>query len=272
MPLYVVGLGLYDEKDITVRGLEAVKKCSIVYLESYTSILLVPKSRLEAFYGKEILDAHRTDVESLADATIIEKAKTQDVAFLVVGDPFCATTHADLVLRARQAGIKVIAIHNASIMNGVAACGLQLYRFGQTISIPYFDQTWRPSSWYDKIAANRKQNLHTLCLLDIRVKEQTPENLMKGNSIYEPPRFMTIKEAISQLFEIESERKEGVCGPEVMGFGIARLGSQEDQLIQGGTLRSLYDVVEWGNPLHSLVICAPELHDIELEFCQHTAA
>lgn len=44
--LYLVGLGLSDEKDITVRGLETVKKCSRVYLEAYTSILLVDKSRL----------------------------------------------------------------------------------------------------------------------------------------------------------------------------------------------------------------------------------
>ena len=32
--------------------------------------------------------------------------------------------------------------------------------------------------------------LHTLCLLDIKVKEQTVENLMKGNKIFEPPRYM----------------------------------------------------------------------------------
>lgn len=35
----MVGLGLGDEKDITVRGLEAVRKCDKVYLEAYTSLL-----------------------------------------------------------------------------------------------------------------------------------------------------------------------------------------------------------------------------------------
>lgn len=44
----VIGLGLYDEKDITVRGLEIVKKSSRVYLEAYTSILMVPKERLSS--------------------------------------------------------------------------------------------------------------------------------------------------------------------------------------------------------------------------------
>ena len=42
-----------------------------------------------------------------------------------------ATTHTDLQLRARTLGITVTVIHNASIMNAVGACGLQLYRFGE---------------------------------------------------------------------------------------------------------------------------------------------
>lgn len=37
--LYIIGLGLGDEKDITLRGLEAVKSCRKVYVEAYTSLL-----------------------------------------------------------------------------------------------------------------------------------------------------------------------------------------------------------------------------------------
>lgn len=44
--LYLIGLGLSDETDITVKGLEVVKKASRVYLETYTSILLVDKDVL----------------------------------------------------------------------------------------------------------------------------------------------------------------------------------------------------------------------------------
>jgi diphthine synthase len=44
--LHLVGLGLADETDITVRGLEIVKRAERVYLEAYTSILLVDKSKL----------------------------------------------------------------------------------------------------------------------------------------------------------------------------------------------------------------------------------
>ena len=54
--LYLVGLGLSDETDITVKGLEVVKKASRVYLEAYTSILLVDQSVLVGFSS---LDSRR---------------------------------------------------------------------------------------------------------------------------------------------------------------------------------------------------------------------
>ena len=44
--LYLVGLGLADETDVTVKGLDAIKKAHRVYLEAYTSILLVKKAKL----------------------------------------------------------------------------------------------------------------------------------------------------------------------------------------------------------------------------------
>ena len=37
--LYMIGLGLGSSKDITLKGLELVKKADMVYLEQYTSLL-----------------------------------------------------------------------------------------------------------------------------------------------------------------------------------------------------------------------------------------
>jgi diphthine methyl ester synthase len=51
MGLFVIGLGLGDERDITVRGLEIVKKCSVVYLEYYTSVLGVDSKRLVCLFS-----------------------------------------------------------------------------------------------------------------------------------------------------------------------------------------------------------------------------
>jgi diphthine synthase len=66
-----------------------------------------------------------------------------------------------------------------------------VYRFGEVISIPFFTEKWRPYSFYNKIEANIKHDLHTLLLLDIKVKEISEENLARGKKIYEPPRFMS---------------------------------------------------------------------------------
>jgi diphthine methyl ester synthase len=90
--LYLVGLGLADEQDITLRGLNAIKRCTRIYLESYTSILHIPKERLESFYSKSIILADREMVESQADE-ILDNAQNEDIAFLVVGDPFGCSTH-----------------------------------------------------------------------------------------------------------------------------------------------------------------------------------
>jgi diphthamide biosynthesis methyltransferase len=46
MVLYVIGLGLGDEQDITLRGLNAVKKCKKVFLENYTSVLGMDHNKL----------------------------------------------------------------------------------------------------------------------------------------------------------------------------------------------------------------------------------
>lgn len=44
----------------------------------------------------------------------------------------------------------------------------------------FFTDTWRPRSFYPRIAANRRAGLHTLCLLDIKVREPSLESLARG--------------------------------------------------------------------------------------------
>ena len=61
--------------------------CEKIYLEMYTSILGIPKERLEAFYGKEVIEADRDLVEQ-GCTEMIELAREKKVAFLVVGDVF----------------------------------------------------------------------------------------------------------------------------------------------------------------------------------------
>ncbi|BFZ63329.1 diphthine synthase [Saitoella coloradoensis] len=268
MVLYVVGLGLSSEKDITVRGLEAVKSCERVYLEAYTSILMVDTEKLSEFYGKEVVVADREMVESESDK-ILDGAQEKNVAFLVVGDPFGATTHTDLVIRARELSIKVEIIHNASIMNAIGACGLQLYNFGQTVSMVFFTPTWRPDSFYDRIKENRDIGLHTLVLLDIKVKEQSFENMARGRKVYEPPRYMTVAQCAEQMLEIEELRGESVYTPNTIAIGVSRIGSH-DQRIVAGTLQELSEA-DLGPPLHSLVLLGSRVHELEVDYIREFA-
>jgi len=212
--------------------------------------------------------ADREMVESSSD-DILEGAQEADVAFLVVGDPFGATTHTDLVLRARELKIPIRSIPNASILSAIGCTGLQLYNFGQTVSMVFFTETWKPSSFYDRIKENVQIGLHTLVLLDIKVKEQSLENMARGRKIYEPPRYMTVAQCAQQMLEIEEERKEGVYGETSLAVGAARVGAQ-DQKIVVGTLRELCDA-DLGQPLHSLVLLGRRTHDLEREFIEEFA-
>ncbi|KAF3562182.1 hypothetical protein DY000_02017017 [Brassica cretica] len=216
--LYIIGLGLGEESDITMRGLEAVKKSQKIYMDR------------KRFMGNQ---SH----------LLIERWLKKEV------------------------------VHNASVMNDVGICRLQLYHYGETVSTPFFTETWRPDSFYEKIKKNRALGLHTLCLLDIRVKEPTFESLCRGGKKqYEPPRYMTVNTAIEQLLEVEQKRGDSVFSEETECVGFARLGA-EDQKILSGTMKQL-ESVDCGAPLHCLVIVG-KTHPVEeemLEFYKYGTA
>ncbi|KIR35026.1 diphthine synthase [Cryptococcus deuterogattii MMRL2647] len=297
---YVIGLGLSDEKDITVKGLEAVKGSERVYLESYTSILMVEKEKLEAFYERPVITATREMVELEAD-DILKDADKVDISFLVVGDPLGATTHSDLLLRAQSRNIPTSIIHNASILTALGSTGLQMYSFGQTLSLPFYTETWRPDSWYPRLEENLRLGVHTLVLLDIKVREQSEENMARGRLIYEPPRFMNPAQAFNQMLLTESirhpapkpqpqsqsqsqktssdsEEEEGegeekdpypslMPPSQTLAISLSRVGTSSQRLISG-TLSELaaLDEEEFGGPLHSVVIVGKRLHPLELEY------
>ncbi|CAH2045341.1 unnamed protein product, partial [Iphiclides podalirius] len=260
---YLIGLGLGDAKDITVKGLEIIKKCDKVLLESYTSILSVGKEVLEEYYGRSLILADRELCESNIDDTLKE-AKVKDIALLVVGDPLGATTHTDMLLRAKQFGVEFQIIHNASIINAVSCCGLQLYSFGETVSIPFWTETWKPDSFFGKIVENFARNLHTLCLLDIKVKEPTEESLTKKVRQYMDPKFMTVKDAANQLLQIIDKKINTGITRQTLAVGLSRVGAP-DQQIAVMTLEKMLEL-DLGPPLHSLVIPAPHLHPLEIDY------
>lgn len=221
---------------------------------------------MEAQFGREIFVADRELVEQKSEE-ILQYTRDGDVAFLVIGDPFSGTTHTDLIVRALDENIPIEIIHNASILNAVGCCGLQLYSFGEAVSIPFWEDGWHPDSYYEKICSNMENGWHTLCLLDIKVKEQSAENIVKGRKIYEPPRFMTVSQAASQILEVIKNRaaqgRPTPVTPDQLVIGMARVGTNTQQL-KTCTLEEMVEV-NLGEPLHSLVVVG-ETHPIEDEF------
>jgi len=237
MTLYFIGIGLNDEKDITVKGLEAVKKCKSIYLESYTSLLQVPIENLEKLYENKIILADRELVEKKAETTILKNAKEHDTAFLVIGDALCATTHIDLMQRAEEQNINIEVIHNASIISSIGITGLEVYKFGKITSIPFDNKNVKTP--VDVYNMNKQNGLHTLFLLDL-----DPIN----------NKYLTIKEAIEYL-----ERN----GIKEKMIGCARIGSKKPVIKYGEDIKDF----DFGKSPYCLIIPG-NLHFIEEEFLE----
>lgn len=258
----LIGLGLGDESDITLKGLESVQQADIVYLEAYTSYLINSNADLlSSRYGKKVIVADRELVES---GEVLNQALEKKVVLLIVGDVFGATTHSDLIVRCHELNIETRVIHNASILNAIGCCGLQLYRFGQTISLCFWSDVWHPDSWYERLKSNRDAGLHTLVLLDIKVKEISDENLARGRKIYESPRYMTIHEGLEQILCVENRKGEGAVAGDgtTMAVGVARIGSSTQKIVFG-TMKELLSF-DFGEPLHSIVVPG-DIHECEKE-------
>ncbi len=251
MALYLIGLGLNDIKDISVKGMETARNCDRIYFENYTGIFTNTPKEIGQFLGKEIIPADRTMVEQKAEETLLADAKGGDTALLVIGDPLSATTHQDLVDRARELGISVEVIHNASIFSAVGFTGLQVYKFGKTTSIPFPQGDWEPETPYDVLKDNKALGYHTLFLLDVRAEEH---------------RFMTIPEAIKVLEDLEARRQEGLFTKDTFCVGCARLGSEEPIIIAGNAADLAKK--DFGMQPHCLIVPG-ELHFKEEEALAH---
>lgn len=245
MTLYLIGLGLSTEKDISVKGLEIIKRCEKIYLENYTSLLQCPITDLEKFYGKKIILANREKTEQQF-SEILKEAKSKEVAFLVIGDPFSATTHTELFKEAKEKRIPVKVIHNASILTAIGITGLQLYKFGKTTSIPFLDNYNNLETPYNILRENQYLDIHTLFLLDLKPEEN---------------RFMAVNQALDILETIEKRKKENIIKKGMLVIGCARLGS-DDFMIKAGPLEKIKKI-DFGKPPLCLIIPARKLHFVE---------
>ena len=245
--LVFIGLGLNDEKGISVKGLEETKSADSVFMELYTS--LMPDfnlQRFESLCDKKIKLISRHELEEENGALILEAAKKGKAAFLVPGDPFIATTHVTLRIDAEKNGIKTRIIHGTSIISAIVSLsGLHNYKFGKTVTVP-FPENFSETP-YTVISQNKKFGLHTLCLLDLKATEK---------------QFLSINQALAMLFEMEKKKKQNIITPDTPAVGIARAGS-DCPTLKADFLKDLTSF-DFGEPPYSLIFPG-ELHFVEVD-------
>lgn len=252
--LSLVGLGLNDEKDLTLKGLEAVKNADKVYIELYTGFWHGNLENLEKIVGKEISVLKRNSLEDDA-VKIINESEQKDVAILVQGDPLVATTHSSLILEAKKLKIETRIIHNASIVSAIAETGLHVYKFGQTVTIPFLEKTngALPQSVYETILANKQRGLHTLCLMDVIAEEN---------------RYMLPQEAVKILLDLENKNKKGIVTEETEILIAGQFGSDKPKI----ELKEAKNLIPLKfNAYPSILIIPGKLHFTEKEFLKEFA-
>jgi len=240
--LWFVGVGLGDERGIAWGALERLRSARTVFADGYTATLAAGSwDRLAEAIGRPVVPLDRPTLE--AGTVVLDAlAAGGPVALVVPGDPFTATTHVALRLACERAGHVWRYVPGASILTAAAAfLGLQHYRFGRPVSLPFPAPGFAPTSPIDRIVTNRAQGLHTLVLLDLRPEE---------------PRFLEAGPALRILLERDAEGRAVPPGTDV-GV-VARIGT-DSATAWWGAIETLVDGA-FGPPLHAVIVPAPELH------------
>ncbi len=253
--LTFIGLGLYDERSITVEGRDALQGADRVFAEFYTSELIgTTVTDLEVHHDLEIEVRDRAGVEREPEE-ILAAAEESDVAFLTAGDTMISTTHVDLRLRAHERGIDTRVIHGVTAQTATSSLtGLQNYRFGKATTLPFpyaHGADGLPASVTDTIDANRQANCHTVVYLDIKVDGGEHADRSGDDEAY--GTYMTADVGAELLAETY---------PSLVGVAVARAGSPEP-LVEAAPMQELA-TRDFGEPLHLLVVPGP-LHLLEAD-------
>ena len=247
--LVFVGLGLYDEKDLSLRALEVIKTADKVYAELYTSLMPALKiARLEKLVGKQVTAVSRKNLEEERGQQMLQEAQNAKVAFLIPGDPMIATTHVDLRIRAKKMGVRTCIVHGASIVSAVVGLtGLQNYKFGRSVTIPFAEDGVKTDTPYEVVMENKKRGLHTLCFLDINADEK---------------RYMTVKDGLTILLGIEKKKGKSIVTSNTLAIGVARAGAPNCH-VKADYVKDMLNY-NFGKPPHTLVFPG-RLHFVEAE-------
>ena len=176
--LFIIGLGLNDEGDLTLKAIDCLRKSEKVYAEFYTNIWQGDLRNLQKIIGKniDILDREKVEAEKF-----VCEAKKKDIALLIYGNALVATTHISLLFKCGEEKIPYKIIHAASVFDAITETGLQLYKLGKITNITKHET----ESFFKIIEENKIVGAHSLILLDIG---------------------MNVKDALKKLLETAKKR------------------------------------------------------------------
>ncbi len=257
--LLLVGMGLDPEHDLPLGSLEALQNADEVYAEVYTNAVSNEAiGAIEKLAAKKIIVLARSDVEG--EKLLVSKSAEKDeagnektIALLVPGDPMVATTHVSLILAARKAGVRTKVLHASSILSAaIGESGLQAYKFGKIVTLPYWRENYRPTSTHDVIAENLSRDLHTLVLLDIDEKLGP----------------MDPKVALRTLLSMAEEKGDGKINPQTQVVVLCQAGLPGQRVLYG-SISSILDGHADATP--AVIIVPAKLHFLEQEYLENCA-
>ena len=172
--LFGLGLNLNSVEKLKNK----IKKYKEVYLENYTVNLPYSIGELEKVIKKKVKIACRELVES---EVLVEYAKKKNVCLLVYGSPLFATTHIQLINKAKEEKAGYEIIYNESVFDCLGEI-LQLYKFGKIASLPKWKENYKPDSFMNIVKDNLRINSHTLILVDPGLSLKDSLNILKESS------------------------------------------------------------------------------------------
>ena len=233
--LWFVGLGISGFKSIPSEALDILSKADIVYLEQFTSpIGKIDLIKIKNATKGEFILAKRWLVEDGKE--ILENAKKKKVVLLAYGDPYIATTHIELRIRAIEEKIKTYSIHaSSSLTSLIGECGLHFYKVGRIATI--MSEIKSLTTPYYVIYKNIIEGNHTVLLLEYNQDKDF---------------FLDPKDALNRLVETEKGQKRNVINSSTYAIVASRIGFKEQKIISG-KISSLMKM-DFGKPPHTVII------------------
>ena len=233
--LWFIGLGISGFESLSNKAADIISNADFVYLEKFTSPLDERDlSKIRDMCTGKFHLGQRWLVEDGKE--ILDNAADKTVVLLTYGDPYIATTHAELRSRAKSQGIETSSIHAASSLTAIIGqCGLHIYKIGQVATImseinllltPYYT-TYR----------NIVEGNHTILLLEYNQERDF---------------FISPNTALANLLDTESGQRRNVISESTWVIVASRVG-QDNQRIVAGKISSLSSM-DFGAPPHTIIV------------------